>query len=454
MLALRDASRPFPLQADVEIGDTRLALVGTLTDPMHLAALDVRLWLQGRSLDHLYPILGVTLPETPPYATDGHLVGRIRSEGSVFTYSGFTGRVGGSDLEGTLTYEARRPRPLLTGTTESRLLRFEDLAPIVGADTNASKRKRGEPARQPADRALPVEQFKTDRWKAIDADVKFTGRRIVKNPALPVTDLYTHVLLKDGALKFEPLRFGVAGGKLDSTIDLDGSAVPLRSKISMSARHLLLKQLFPTAKTMQSALGEVNGDAALTAVGNAPAALGATLDGEAKLLVTEGKLSHLLLEEAGLNVANIVYGKLFGDRDVNIHCAAADFTATQGVLDAKTFALDTDDAVVGMSGKIDLRNEAMDLTIHPHTKGFRVFSLRSPLYVKGTFKDPDVGVSKTAIALRAGAAIGLGLINPFAALIPLIAPSHTQAAPCDALIAQMRAAPQASPPKAAAAAVR
>jgi uncharacterized protein involved in outer membrane biogenesis len=454
VLALRDASRPFPLQADVEIGDTRLALVGTLTDPMHLAALDLRLWLQGQSLDHLYPILGVTLPETPPYATDGHLSGRIRSEGSVFTYSGFTGRVGGSDLEGTLTYEARRPRPLLTGTTESRLLRFEDLAPIVGADTNANKRKRGEAARQPADRALPVEQFKTDRWKAIDADVKFTGHRIVKNPALPVTDLYTHVLLKDGSLKFEPLRFGVAGGKLDSTIDLDGSTAPLRSKVSMSARHLLLKQLFPTAKTMQSALGEVNGDAALTAVGNSPAALGATLNGEAKVLVTEGKLSHLLLEEAGLNVANIVYGKLFGDRDVNIHCAAADFTATQGVLDAKTFALDTDDAVVGMSGKIDLRDEAMDLTIHPHTKGFRVFSLRSPLYVKGTFKDPDVGVSKTAIALRAGAAIGLGLINPFAALIPLIAPSHTQSAPCDALIAQMRAAPQAPPPKAAAAGAR
>jgi hypothetical protein len=31
------------VQADVKIGDTRIAVVGTLTDPAHLAALDVRL---------------------------------------------------------------------------------------------------------------------------------------------------------------------------------------------------------------------------------------------------------------------------------------------------------------------------------------------------------------------------------------------------------------------------
>jgi uncharacterized protein involved in outer membrane biogenesis len=152
------------------------------------------------------------------------------------------------------------------------------------------------------------------------------------------------------------------------------------------------------------------------------------------------------MEAAGLNVANVVYEKLFGTRDIDINCMAADFAATDGVLDTRTFALDTTDALIGMDGKINLRDETMDLKIHPHTKGFRVFTLRSPLYVKGTFKHPDVGVSKTALALRAGAAIGLGLINPFAALIPLIAPSNEKVTPCSALIGQMRAAPQAPPP--------
>lgn len=451
VLALRDANRPFPMQADVKIGDTRLALVGTLTDPVHLSALDVRLWLQGEDLSHLYSILGVNLPQTPPYATDGHLVGHLQTGASVFTYSGFTGRVGGSDLEGTLTYRSRQPRPSLTGHVSSNLLRFADLAPVVGADSNANKARRGEAVKQPADRALPVEPFHTDRWKAMDADVTFKGRRIVKDPALPITDLDTHVVLKDGVLIFDPLNFGVAGGTLSTNFHLDGSKAPLQARMTLSARHLRLKQLFPTQKTMQSALGEVNGDASLSATGNSPAALAGTLNGEAKALITQGKVSLLLMEAAGLNVANVVYEKLFGTRDIDINCMAADFAAQDGVLDTRTFALDTADAVIGMDGKIDLRDETMKLTIHPHTKGFRVFTLRSPLYVKGTFQRPDVGVDKTAIALRAGAAVGLGLLNPFAALIPLISPSHTKPTPCAALLAQMRAARQAPPPGAHAA---
>ncbi|CAE6743388.1 hypothetical protein R69746_02621 [Paraburkholderia aspalathi] len=446
VLALQDANRPFPVQADVKAGDLRVGLVGTITDPAHLAAVDLRLWLQGNSLARLYSLTGVTLPDTPPYATEGRLVGQFKPGANVFKYENFTGRVGGSDLNGSLTYTAREPRPLLQGELVSHLLQFADLAPVIGADSNASKAKRGDATAQPANKVLPVEEFRTDRWKAIDADVKFTGRRIVKDANLPITDLYTHVVMTDGVLSLEPLKFGVAGGSLSSDIHLDGSTTPLKGRFATSARHLKLKQLFPDFKTMQNALGEINGDAALTATGNSPAALAATSNGEVKALITDGTVSRLLMEAAGLNVANVVYEKLFGNRDVKINCAAADFVATNGVLDSRVFALDTDDAVINIDGNVNLRDESMDLGVHPHTKGFRVFSLRSPLYVKGTFKDPHVGVNATALALRGGAVIGLGLINPFAALIPLLAPSNNKPLPCGELLAQVRQAPTAPAP--------
>ncbi|MFM0000030.1 AsmA family protein [Paraburkholderia dipogonis] len=446
VLALQDANRPFPVQADVKAGDLHVGLVGTITDPAHLAAVDLRLWLQGNSMARLYSLTGVTLPDTPPYATEGRLVGQFKSTGNVFKYENFTGRVGGSDINGSLTYTAREPRPLLQGELVSHLLQFSDLAPVIGADSNASKAKRGDATAQPSSKALPVEEFRTDRWKAIDADVKFTGRRIVKDVNLPITDLYTHVVMTDGVLSLEPLKFGVAGGTLASDIHLDGSATPLKGRFATSARHLKLKQLFPNFKTMQNALGEINGDAALTATGNSPAALAASSNGEVKALVTDGTVSRLLMEAAGLNVANVVYEKLFGNRDVKINCAAADFVATNGVLESRVFALDTDDAVIDIDGNVNMRDESLDLGVHPHTKGFRVFSLRSPLYVKGTFKDPHVGVNAAALALRGGAAVGLGLLNPFAALIPLLAPSNNKPLPCTQLLAQVRQAPTAPPP--------
>ncbi|HEY2024145.1 AsmA family protein [Paraburkholderia sp.] len=446
VLALQDASRPFPLQADLKAGDLHIAFVGTVTDPAHLAALDLRLWLQGSSMARLYSLTGVTLPDTPPYATEGRLIGHFNANGNVFTYENFTGRVGGSDLNGSLTYTARKPRPLLKGELVSHLLQFSDLAPVIGADSKASKARRGDATAQPSGRALPVEEFRTDRWKAIDADVKFTGRRILRNSDLPITDLYTHVVMTDGVLSLEPLKFGVAGGSLASDIHLDGASVPLKGRFAMQARHLKLKQLFPNFKTMQNALGEINGDASLSATGNSPAALAATSNGEVKALVTQGTVSRLLMEAAGLNVANVVYEKLFGSRDVNINCAAADFVATNGVLESRVFALDTGDAVINIDGNVNMRDETMNLGVHPHTKGFRVFSLRSPLYVKGTFKNPHVGVNAAALALRGGAAIGLGLINPFAALLPLLAPSDNKPLPCAALLAQVKQPPKAPPP--------
>jgi len=446
VLSLQDATRPFPLQADVKIGDTRIALVGTLTDPMHLAALDWRLWFQGQSLSHLYSLTGIALPDSPPFATEGRLIGAFKPAGNVFRYQDFTGRVGGSDLNGTLVYEGITPRPKLSGNLVSHLLQFSDLAPLIGADSNAEKAKRGDVDRQPSNKALPVEAFRTDRWKSIDADVTFAGKRIIRDASLPITDLYTHVMLSNGRLQLVPLRFGVAGGDLTADIDLDGGKEPLQARVSMGARHVKLKQLFPTSKTMQSALGEINGDAALSATGNSPARLAATSNGEIKLLVQHGAVSAFLMEAAGLNVANAVIERLFGNRDVQINCAASDFVVDNGVLNSKVFVVDTQDAVIDVDGTIDLRTEGMDLGIHPHTKGFRIFSLRSPLYVKGTFKDPHIGVDALPLAARGAAAVGLGLLNPFAALIPLLAPSHHEEAPCAQLFKALQEKPMAPPP--------
>lgn len=66
----------------------------------------------------------------------------------------------------------------------------------------------------------------------MDADVEFTGKRIVHSEQLPFTDLYTHLVLNDGQLSLEPLRFGVAGGRLDAQIRLNGHTQPLEARPS------------------------------------------------------------------------------------------------------------------------------------------------------------------------------------------------------------------------------
>lgn len=444
VLALQQADQPFPVQARLRIGDTHIALVGTLTDPLHLGALDLRLWFAGSSMAKLYPILGVTLPDTPPYATRGRLTATLGRRGSRFGYHDFRGRVGGSVLAGDLDYVTGGVRPKLSGKVQAAQLRFADLAPLIGGGGSSTTT----PPPAASDRVLPTQAFRTDRWKAMDADVTFAAGRIEHGPSLPIESLSTHLVLDDGALVLDPLRFGLAGGQVAGKLRLDGSAAPMRGALQLRARHLKLKQLFPNFAPMHTSLGEINGDAALDARGNSVAALLGSASGELKLLMNDGAISRNLLETAGLNVGNIVLGKLFGDRTVKIDCAAADLAAQDGLFRTRLFVFDTQDALIDIKGTVNFADEKLDLDVTPHTKGFRVLSLRSPLYVRGTLKNPDVGVHAGPLLARGAGAVALGVVAaPAVALLALVVPSHDtgNANTCTAVLQQMRAPSRAAP---------
>jgi uncharacterized protein involved in outer membrane biogenesis len=440
LLALQGVE-PFPLQAQVQIADTRVELTGTLTDPLNLGALDLHLKLAGTSLGNLYPLTGVTLPDTSAYTTDGHLIASLHEpQGALFRYEAFNGKIGGSDIHGNLTYVAGKPRPKLSGALVSDQLLFADLAPLIGADSNARQKARGGEGKQPATKVLPVEEFRTERWRDMDADVEFTGKRIVHSAKLPFTDLYTHLILNDGQLNLEPLRFGVAGGKLDAQIRLDGRTAPLEGQAKLTARNFKLKQLFPTFEPMKTSFGALNGDADIAGRGNSVAALLGTANGNLKMLINDGAISRSLMEIIGLNVGNYVVGKIFGDKEVKINCAAADFDIKTGLATIRLFVFDTENAIVYIDGTANMASEQLDLTISPESKGMRLFSLRSPLYVRGPFIKPDAGVKAVPLMLRGTGMVALGVIAaPAAGLLALVAPSGEEPNQCAPLLEQMKA---------------
>lgn len=451
VLSLKEQTTPYPLQAEVKLGTAVHASVeGSLTKPTALAALDLHLKLDGASLALLYALTGVVLPETPPFSTEGRLLGELGKNSSHWTYDKFTGKVGGSDIGGHVEFRGGAPRPLLTGSIVSHQLVFADLGPLVGADSNASKQARGAAPVQPSGRVLPVEAFRTERWTSIDADVQFAADHIVRDKQLPISKLATHVRLKDGVLALDPLNFNIAGGDMRSSIKLDAAGRDgqgaIRANANLIARHLRISQLFPTIGDLQATVGEINGEAKLSATGNSVATLLAASNGEIKTLIDEGRVSKLLLEKMGLNVGNIVLSKLFGDRQVKLNCMATDFGVSNGLMRTRTFVVDTDEAVIGASGTINLADEQLDLTLKPETKSLRIFSLRSPLYVRGTFSKPDVSVDKGSIALKAGGAVALAAVALPAAVLPLINTGPGKDSQCAQLLAEARVKPVAPPP--------
>jgi len=444
VLGLQEQLTPYPLAASLNVGGTSIAVEGTLTKPAALAALDLRLKLSGPSMARLYGLTGVLLPETPPFATEGRLRGELGATASRWRYDQFTGRVGHSDIGGQLQFQTGAPRPVLSGAVQSQLLQMSDLGPLIGADSQASKAARGAEVAQPGNKVLPVESFRTERWTAIDADVSFRAGQITRRQALPIQHLDTRIHLKDGVLALQPLDFDIAGGRFHAGITLDGSGKvnpgAIVADLKAGLRGLQLKQLFPI-EGMQATVGEVNADMVLRASGNSVASLLGASNGEFKGSIEQGSISKLLLEEMGLNIGSVLLTRLAGDQQVKLNCMVADLPITKGLMQSRLFVADTADARIAVSGNIDLDKEKLDLTLQPDAKSMRVLSLRAPIYVRGSFKQPDLSLDKGRMALRAGSALALAVVAPVAAIVPLVSTAPGDTADCRALLAQMRTRP-------------
>jgi len=444
ILALSDETTPYPIDIKASIGHTRVHATGTVTSLTRFSAADLNMMLSGASLDQLYPLIGIALPRTPTYSTQGHLLHDARR----WRYEKFTGRMGKSDVAGNMQVDGGGKRPFLQGNLTFQLLDLADLGAPIGV-SNQNKGKvpipgPATPTRQtmPAASAaasnkrdvLPALPFRTERWNSVDADVRIEAKRIQRARALPIENLVTRVRMNDSVLTLDPLKFGVAGGTLAGAITLNGQHDPIQAGLNIHARKLLLNQLFPTIKLSKTSIGQINGDFDLRGTGSAVGQMLASADGKVVLLIDGGEISKLMMETIGLHLWEILQLKITGDKVIKLNCALADFDVKKGVMQTRTMLLDTQITTITGSGDINLAQETLNLDLTPHTKVISPLALRSPIYIRGKFAKPQVSVDKTRLALRGAGAIALGVINPFLAIIPLVDTGPGKNSECGRLI--------------------
>jgi uncharacterized protein involved in outer membrane biogenesis len=424
-LALQDQSVPYPLTMHANVGGTGMNTSGSVTDLLRLTAVDMRLQLHGDSLAELFPLLGIALPKTRAYA----MTGRLIHDGPMWRYEKFSGRLGNSDIAGTLQLDSGAVRPLLHGELVSQKLDFTDLGPVVG-----NRQQRTGAAAKSRTKVLPDIPFSTGSWHAVDADVTLTAASFASSKGLPLQNLVVHIRMIDALLTLDPLDFGFADGHLKAVISMDGRKDPIQAHARISARKVRLSGLSQKAKTTQPNGGEVNLHFDLSGSGNSVGRMLATSDGRIGLIVGEGELSKLLLEEISLHLLEMAELRLAGDQATQLRCGVADFVVKSGVMKVNALVLDTEVSTIVGNGQIDLGREQLDLTLLPKTHSTSPVSLRGPIYVHGPFLKPAVTLDKSQITARSMSAVALGLINPLLALIPLVEVGASLQTNCGQLI--------------------
>ena len=431
-LELSNSDHPFRIHLDAQAGATHAIADGSLTNPFQLQVFDLQFQLSGQDLDDLYPLIGIAIPSSPPY----QLKGQLQRDHERWRYEKFSGRVGDSDLAGDVEIDVAGERPRLTANLLSRRLDFDDLAGFIGAPprTGGNETANAEQKAQAAQLAakptvLPDTPYNLGKLRAMDADVRWKAQRI-NAPRLPLDDMDAHLLLDNGLLRLEPLNFGVAGGDIRSTIRMDARRPQISTTLNASLRRVQLGQLFPDAKLAEQASGGIGGTIHLSGTGNSIAAMLGSSNGDVGLGMGRGHIGNLLMELAGLDVAESLKFLFTGDKQIPLRCAFGDFSVRNGLMQSRALAFDTTDTLVIGEGSISLKQEQLDLLLRPRPKDRSILALRSPLHIGGNFKDPSFRPDFKALGIRGAIALTLASITPPAALLATIETGPGKDADC------------------------
>jgi len=179
---LRSAQEPYPLDIKLGIGKVKANIKGHLTEPLEMQGEDVTLDIQGDDMANLFPLIRLVFPSTPPYKLKGHL----KHEAKLWSFSDFSGRVGDSDLSGTMRVDTGSKRPVMKADLVSNVLNFDDLAGFIGAtpgtapgETTSEEQKKRAAAEKKDDRIFPDQPYNLERLRAMDADVRLRATQIL-----------------------------------------------------------------------------------------------------------------------------------------------------------------------------------------------------------------------------------------------------------------------------------
>ena len=407
-----------PLQLSGQVGSTTLEFDGT-TSALWVGPGGMRgnFSLRGASLRTSGRPLGLTLPDTPPYQLHGEIAG----DGKVWSLQTDDITVGSSALTAAMEFDTSTQPPSLRGHVGGRRLAFADLGPAIGADQ----------PRSDTGRVLPDEQFDLPSLQAMNADVQVDLAQLdFGTPKLaPITDLKVHLQLVRSRLTLMDLNAQVAGGVLTGSTRLLADQSPPAWEAVLRFAEIDLKQWIRALDKDADAAsvdapaylgGTLSAEAIVSGVGSSVAEFLGSADGKLSIEVTDGQLSQLVTETLGLDAAQALGMLIAGDQSLRLNCARAEAVIRDGVVKTRHAVLDNEDSTVYLQGGASLKSEELHLRIIAEPKDFSPFSLRSPLNVTGSFKQPEVSVEASGLLARAVGALVLGALAPPAALLAFI----------------------------------
>ncbi len=423
LLSLELVDRPYEVDTRLQNGATKLHLWGTVQHPLEIRGADLKLDLVGTDMAALYPLTGVPIPPTPSY----HVTGRLDYADERIRFRDFVGDVGNSDLEGTIAVDPRGPRPDIVAVLHSRSVDLADLGGFLGSapgrttTRDATPEQRQQVAKAEANpRLIPNLAISMPKIQSANIHLTYEGAKI-QGRNVPMDSLSAKLdIIDDGRILLHPVSFRLGTG--DVTVNATMTprdARMFRTEADVAFRRLDVSRLLASTGLVKGA-GTLGGKAHLDTVGNSLASMLDNGDGTLTVGISSGNISALAVDLSGLEFGAALLSALGLPDRADLQCFIGDWGLQRGTLRVKTFLLDTSEAILNATGTVKLADETLALQVKTDPKHFKIGSLPAPIDIGGTLKKPTIRPEVAAVGLRAGVAVGLGVIAPPLALLPTI----------------------------------
>jgi uncharacterized protein involved in outer membrane biogenesis len=429
--------RPYAFDADVHAGATHISGSGVIPRPFDLATWTADVAGTGQDLADLYPLTGITLPNTPPY----DLRGQLQRRGTRYGMPEVAGRVGDSDIRGN--FEAQRQgngRLLFTGAFRTQSLDFDDLLAVLGAppDTRetASPEQRAMAARLRAQgRLLPDARLDISRVRNMDARVTYRAAH-VRTTRVPLRGMAINVNLDHGLLRLDPMTLELAPGRVAGAVAINARQRVPRVDMDVRLSNARMESIL-SMRGNPALTGALLGRARLSGVGASVRQAAANADGTITLVTPHGEVREAFAELTGINVARGLGLILANDQSkIDVRCGVASFRVNSGIARVQRMNFDTETMRIRGEGSVNLRNETFNLDITGRPKQPRLIRVAAPITLEGHLRSPRVGVDLGSAAGQTGiAALLASLVAPIAAVLPFVDTGLAHDANCAELLA-------------------
>lgn len=397
LLEFFDKVQKLDIDLKSSIADTDINVTGTLDLPIKTKQFQLDIAIKGKDLEKLNPIIDTEFPAFNDFSLAGNFIANKKG----YIIKSADASIGDTQLQASIVIEITTAKPRWTLNLYSQQLQLKDFA-LDDWGIKQTAAVTTEDASKQTGKIKPM----FEPLRRLESVVKAPGMHL--NINLKVDKVISgkdhlgkaqfQLHLRDGAINIENIELEIPGGNISSSISLEtdnneasGHLVLDIDKLDYGLTTRLFKMDSQVDGTISTRIDlQLSGDDFTRlfdkASGQMDVALWPKNTKPAKALnLWATNLYLILLPE-------------LKKKESLVNCFVGLMNVDDGKMTEELFAIDTTKLWIYGNINVDFEHEYVNLSLFPRSKTARLFSLQTPIRVKGSFSKISVSVTPFDLA--------------------------------------------------------